>query len=210
MAKITNLELLKHYNFIPDTILDIGAHLGEFASQCKVLWPRAYVFMIEANTNCSNTLNQFKQYGYDYTISLVGNESKEVTYYTQADNNWGAGNSIYKELTNVPYTENTVQMNTVDELFDHSVYFDLIKIDVQGAEIDVMQGATKYIQNAKCVILELSILPYNESAPLYKEVIQYMLELNYIPGLELERHYLDNKLIQIDIAFFNLNFINHE
>lgn len=210
MAKITNLHLLKQLNFVPSSILDIGAHLGEFALQCKELWPSSYVCMIEANQNCSNHLSRYRQFGYDHVIALVGDKEEDVTYYTQADNEWGAGNSIYKELTNVPYSEVTLKMTTVDSLFEKSVPFDLIKIDVQGAEIDVMNGGKYFIKNAKCVILELSITPYNQNAPLYKDVINYMLNLNYVPTMELERHYLNGELIQIDIAFFNLNYITHE
>jgi hypothetical protein len=210
MAKITNLELIKYYNINPTKILDVGAHLGEFAMQCKKLWPDAYVHMIEANKNCSYALSQFDKFGYNHTITLLGNENKEVTYYTQADNDWGAGNSIYRELTQVPYTETKLFMTTIDDLFDNSVYFDLIKIDVQGAELDVMKGGRDFIDNAQCVILELSIQPYNDSAPLYKEVIDYMLDINYVPSLELERHYLNKQLIQIDIAFFNLKYIENE
>lgn len=210
MAKITNLHLLKNYQEDPKKILDVGAHLGEFALQCKNIWPEAYVFMIEANQNCEYHLSQFKNFGYDYYITLVGNKNEEVTYYTQADNDWGAGNSIYRELTDVPYVEKTLKMTTIDDIFHHNAFFDLIKIDVQGAEIDVMEGAKFFIENAKTVILELSISPYNKNAPLYKEVINYMLGINYVPTMELERHYLNKKLIQIDIAFSNLKYMINE
>lgn len=209
MGKITNLHLLKHF-ITPNSILDVGAHLGEFALQCKNLWPSAYVCMIEANQNCSNHLAQYQQFGYNHIIALVGDKEENITYYTQSNNEWGAGNSIYKELTDVPYSEVILKMTTIDSLFENSVPFDLIKIDVQGAELDVMNGGKYFIENAKCVILELSIIPYNKNAPLYKDVINYMLNLNYIPIIELERHYLNGELIQIDIAFFNLNYIKYE
>ena len=41
---------------------------------------------------------------------------------------------------------------------------------------------------------------------VYKEVINFMLDLNFVPKIELEKHYLKNKLIQFDLAFFNLSY----
>lgn len=198
-----NLELLKTFNFNPTTVLDIGAHLGDFTNQCKSTWPNSEVFMIEANKNCEQALQRF---GNNYLIALLGSENKTTTYFTQADNLWGAGNSIYKELTEVKYNETTLNMKRLDDLFESDSLFDLIKIDVQGAEIDVMKGGLELVKRAQCVILELSIIPYNENAPLYKEVINFMLNLNFVPKIELEKHYIKNKLIQFDLAFFNLSY----
>ena len=198
-----NLSLLNNFNFNPTTILDIGAHLGDFTYQCKNLWPNVYVFMIEANKNCEQFLKRFNS---DYLITLLGDQNKLITYYTQSDNDWGAGNSIYKELTEIKYNETELEMKRLDDLFESDSQFDLIKIDVQGAEIDVMNGGHNLIKKAKYVILELSIEPYNKNAPLYKDVINYMLNLNFIPRIELEEHYLNKKLIQVDIAFYNLSY----
>jgi hypothetical protein len=41
---------------------------------------------------------------------------------------------------------------------------DLVKIDVQGAEIDILRGGTKTIQNARRLIVELQAIEYNLGA----------------------------------------------
>ena len=79
--------------------------------------------------------------------------------------------------------------------------FDLIKIDTQGSEIDIMMGGIELIKRANCVILEVSIIPYNTGAPSYMDVISFMNELRYYPLLQIGRHYLNNQLIQLDLAF---------
>jgi len=56
---------------------------------------------------------------------------------------------------------------------------DLIKMDVQGAELDVLKGAQETIKTAKHIILELQIVEYNKGAPLKDTVIAYMDSIGY-------------------------------
>jgi FkbM family methyltransferase len=39
--------------------------------------------------------------------------------------------------------------------------FDLLKIDVQGAEIDVLRGAGRTLAGVEAIVIELSLLEYN-------------------------------------------------
>lgn len=53
--------------------------------------------------------------------------------------------------------------------------FNLLKCDVQGAELDVIRGASHLLEkDIQVVLLELSFLPYNEGAPLASRVISSM------------------------------------
>jgi hypothetical protein len=51
---------------------------------------------------------------------------------------------------------------------------DMIKMDVQGAELDVLKGAVETLSTVKHVILELQVVEYNKGAPLKDDVIAYM------------------------------------
>ena len=53
---------------------------------------------------------------------------------------------------------------------------DLIKIDVQGAELDILRGGKECLANAKDVILEAQHVDYNIGAPKFEEVIDFMKE----------------------------------
>ena len=48
---------------------------------------------------------------------------------------------------------------------------ELIKLDVQGAELDVVAGAGDLLKTCSALIAELSFLSYNEAAPLIAQVI---------------------------------------
>ena len=48
---------------------------------------------------------------------------------------------------------------------------DLIKLDVQGSELDILDGAKKILSHAKYLIVELQHIEYNDNAPLFEESI---------------------------------------
>ena len=49
------LEILKHKGFSPKFIVDVGAHLGNFALECKNIWPDTDIHMFEANPHAEDT-----------------------------------------------------------------------------------------------------------------------------------------------------------
>jgi len=56
---------------------------------------------------------------------------------------------------------------------------DLIKMDVQGAELDVLKGAVGVLATTNHVILELQVVEYNTGAPLSDIVIDYMSSIGF-------------------------------
>ena len=55
----------------------------------------------------------------------------------------------------------------------------LIKIDVQGAELKVLEGLDESINNFEVIILEVSIHQYNKDAPLFDQVLNFMIKKNF-------------------------------
>jgi FkbM family methyltransferase len=55
----------------------------------------------------------------------------------------------------------------------------LIKIDVQGYELNVLNGAVNTIRHAKYCILEMSFQELYFNCPLFEDIYQYMIELGF-------------------------------
>ena len=160
-----NLDIIKNY-FTPNKILDIGANVGGWYSQCKIHFPESYIFSIEANEECEPIL---KDTNPNYLIRLLTKEKKIYPFYT-SDVFSNTGNSIYKELTPYFNEQNTKiiqkQGYPLDEIFNKNEEFDLIKMDVQGAELDIISGGLEICKKAKGILLEVALKEYNLGSPL--------------------------------------------
>lgn len=195
-----NLHIVKQY-FEPKSILDIGGHVGGFYHLCKSTFNFDRYFLIEGNENCESDL---KSLNIPFYIGLVGKEIGEIDFYKTKEDPKSTGNSIYRENTK-HFNEDKViiekkKIMTVDSLLNEQ--FDLIKIDTQGAELDILEGAKNTIKNNKGIILEVSLIEYNRNAPLIGDVLKYMNDIGYYETETLFEHYFaTGQLFQKDILF---------
>jgi len=51
---------------------------------------------------------------------------------------------------------------------------DLIKMDIQGAELDVLKGADLCLDYCTNLIIEAQHVDYNEGAPKIEELVEYL------------------------------------
>lgn len=192
-------------HFFPYRILDIGANIGQFHQQVKHYFTDSFVFSIEASADCEPYLKQITD---NYYIGLLAKDNSEYNFYSRKETGTGTGNSIYREMTHF-YSDEQLHVIKqtgirLDDLFDDNAQFDLIKIDTQGSELDIIQGGLELCKRASGILLEVSITPYNEGAPLYDEVIEYMKSIGFVAKeiLDVSKNHGAN---QQDILFINEN-----
>jgi hypothetical protein len=81
--------------------------------------------------------------------------------------------------------------------------FDLIKMDVQGAELDVIRGGLRIVRNSRYLILELQTHDYNLGAPHFEEVVAFLHTEGFAVVDIIDLMYAGDKLIQVDVLFRN-------
>ena len=202
------LEEIKDIGINPNAILDIGAHTGQFHSWSKRVWPDVGVFMIEANPLHESVLDRLAMMSGDsYLIAALGDEEREVTFYTRSDKPQTEGNSYYKEHNywDIPQLvqETKVTLQKLDNLFENDAVFDIIKVDTQGSEIDILKGGKELASKASAIVLEVAYIEYNEGAPNVKEITDYMNDVGFVEKLSIGEHYEGGKIIQKDLLFLN-------
>ena len=94
----------------------------------------------------------------------------------------GYGSSIFEEQTSHKRNVEEISSTTLDqelpeELKNHSN--NLIKLDVQGSEIKILEGLLDKINYFEVIILEVSIHNYNKDSPLFDQVMNFMYNKNY-------------------------------
>jgi FkbM family methyltransferase len=185
---------LKLVNWNPKTILDIGGYKGTWTKDAQIEYPYASFTIIEPNHHVELNNVQSKIY-----YELLSSEVKEVVWYS----NLSTGDSMYKEntkhYTNISGTNRNT--TTLDILFPYE-QFDLIKIDCQGAELDILRGGETMLKNTEVVLLECSFAcEYNKGAPTFVDYITYMNSIGFSVLDITELHKANNILIQVDILF---------
>jgi FkbM family methyltransferase len=196
------LDRIQSY-FTPNSVLDIGANVGQFYNEIKQIFPNSYYYLIEGNEKCEIVLQTL---GVDYSISLLSDEVKEVKFYTRTNEERCTGNSIYRENTSF-FNDDEItiknEITTTLELLLKDKQFDLIKIDVQGSELDIIKGGLELIKKSKGILMEVSLIEYNENAPTKDFVYEFMDKLGFIPVEVIGdiNHPITYQLIQQDILF---------
>jgi FkbM family methyltransferase len=195
------LQRLKNLNKIPNGFIDVGAHFGETNELMHRIFPDKRVVSFEANPNCEQIL---KQQGIEYIIGLLGNRTTEkVPFFLNPDDRSSTGCSIYREKTHHFQNAETIDipMYRLDEIIPATAQLDFLKMDVQGAEIDVLNGSTGILPMIKWVYLEVSFVSYNDGAPLFDDVYRWLSARKYRLIDICDSAYLDNQLIQTNMLF---------
>jgi FkbM family methyltransferase len=166
--------------------LDIGVCKGHAIPFILQQLPSLkFVEMIEANELHRPDLEKIAEtYKIPFHIEVLSDEIKEVTFHLDglgADST-GPGNSYYLEDTHhYLNTPSEIRItNTLDNIYDGSYTFDLIKMDTQGSELDIIKGGKFLINKAKGIILEENVYRYNFGAALHSEIKEYMESIGFV------------------------------
>lgn len=201
-----SLQILKEEGYTPSGILDIGASQGLFSLMCREIWSNVNIKMFEANKNCEHWLKATR---IPYEIKLLGKECKSnIPFYMDTNDPTSTGCSIYKENSDVSgcfkegnYKTELLDIFTLDSLISSDESYDFIKMDVQGAELDIIKGAPNLISKCKYLLLETSLITCNIGAPLQSEILSYLNTQGFTGYYLLEEHYHNGVNIQEDLLF---------
>src|SRR5262249_20228404 len=81
---------------------------------------------------------------------------------------------------------------------------DLIKIDVQGAELDVLRGGQATLARCSVIIVETSLLKFNRGGPLFGDVVGEISRLGFKCVDICEVHRMPSGMaFQVDLLFVN-------
>jgi FkbM family methyltransferase len=199
-----NFELLFDH-IKPKNFLDIGAHVGDFTKKVLEKNPNCLCHMIEANPYCENFLKDIQV---PYSMVALSNFKGTKDLYLEKKNRICTGASLYLENSEF-YTEgsfDTVEVKT--EMLDslkifHNELIDLIKIDVQGSELDILIGGEKTFKRTSFILLELSMVEYNWNAPLMPSVVNKLREYNFRIHEIVDSLVNRNQVLQTDFLFKN-------
>ena len=207
-------RLLAYHNI--DLVFDVGANIGQYA---KLLRELGYSGRIVSFEPLSSAYSQLKAVSKKEPLweiapqTAIGNQEGEIIINI-------AGNSqsssalpmLDAHLESAPESaysgSETVKLSRLDTLAKNYIKSEtksiFLKIDVQGLEKQVIEGATAILPLVKGIKLELSLVPLYEGQVLFKEMIDIIEKLGYElygiePGFTAEK---TGRMLQMDGIFF--------
>ena len=152
----------------------------------------------------TKTRTQVERITSDYHIAVLGDTNREIKMYLREIDKGDRKKVTYTKGSTVfgIFKDSELrQMQTLDELVGEDAQFDLIKQDVQGAEIMVMNGAPEIFKRAKYVVQEVNIHKDEQfpEMPSEQEMDEYMLGLGFKHSEIIEQK---EHVEQIDKIYF--------
>lgn len=97
-------------------------------------------------------------------------------------------------------------MRTVDQIVkenQHARVPDLLKIDVQGYELEVLKGAEKSLPEISAILAEVNFLDIHQNVPLLSDMVAWLDARGWVAYdvCGLTRRPLDHALWQADLIF---------
>ena len=186
------LEDIHARGFAPSAILDVGAHSGGWSKTAVSIFRGAEIFMIEPKVEMEPHLKSFQKEYPRSKYFLCGAGPREEIKTLSLWPNYGEGTSFLPapqdNLANAGI-QRKVEIVTIDSLISAGKILppNLLKVDVEGFEIEVLKGASKALVAAEVVILEASLYRRLPGMPLIHEIINFMVERDFsvydFPGL---------------------------
>ena len=196
-----------------DTLLDIGANSGQYATQMR---EHGYKGNIVSFEPLKDTFEELKATSIKDNNWLVNNYALGDENVTSLIN--VSGNSVSSSILNMlpshlnsapesKYVDKEkIQIKKLDSIFDSFCGVGnkvMMKIDVQGFEKNVLDGADESLNNIEIIQLEMSIVPLYENETTFIDMINYLDDKSF-KLFSLENGYFDphtGKLLQVDGIF---------
>jgi FkbM family methyltransferase len=180
-------EILKQFKpNSGDIVVDIGAHIGHHTLiAAQGVGPTGKVIAFEADPQNFEILikniklNKFNENVITMNCAVSSKESKIKLYTPEKESGHTIYNTIMSDRVNPKEKFVEINANTLDSLLQENgiIYEEVkwLKIDVEGAELEVLKGAHKTLSEAKNITLIIEIHSFN----LYKSIIKYLDKYNF-------------------------------
>lgn len=192
------------------TIIDVGANVGQFSRAALGFWPNADIVAFEPLRSCADELDRaLRRHGrVEVHPVAVGREDGSIPFHphqsslsSSALTATEAALRDYAWARELPTVEVPVcRLDTV--LAERSLRRPaLLKLDVQGFELEVLAGAQRTLASVDAVLVEVAMERAYEGQPLFTDVHDYFVRLGWIFAGPLDARREEGRIVELDCLY---------
>lgn len=188
------------------SVFDIGVDQG--TPELYDAFPNAELFLFDPTPAAAAYMKKLatKRRVHAFNVALSDRHKENVELYSPVTKADGSGDTtlLKKQIQRgAPLTTSTILTERFDDLIGKIETPALCKIDVQGAELMVLQGMTKRLPDIDYFIIETSTLSPFKEAPEFDQICRFMMDHGFAlyDIMSLQRRPLDGALGAMDVAF---------
>lgn len=200
-------------------IMDGGAHRGDFSLSMLSAFPDATIYAFEPQSTSWNLLvktasrnSRIKPFQY-----ALGADSGSAKFYINQSTLTSSllpsshlGLKYFKEF-NQPHGSETVRIVRLSDFLEKEAitHIDILKLDLQGYEIQALRGLSGRIDSVKLIYTEVLFVDIYENGCLFENLCDYLKQrrFNFYQLYNLVSSPLDGRLLFGDAIFINPDFI---
>ena len=199
----------------PKSVLDVGAHTGEIAKELAAVYhPDIHFGLVEPQADLALRLHDLRLASLQrvFACALGRIESSaplNVLAFAPSSSLMQVAPGIDKYFQHSMEIIKTsiVPVRTLDSIFNECNLneLDLLKVDVQGYELEVLAGGSHMLRQTRSVVCEVSFFEHYLEQPLFPEIYQFMIDNNYAMHGTFGYSYDESgRPLQCDVVFRNL------
>tara|TARA_B100002019_G_scaffold286240_1_gene296411 strand:+ start:2136 stop:2924 length:789 start_codon:yes stop_codon:yes gene_type:complete len=202
-----------------NTIIDGGASIGDISLKFANYFPKSNVYCFEPYSDFNQFLTKrfkdnerisifpFALNSTNDQLNLYINNSKGtnstlppasegVLIYGNQFDNTGV------EITEAISLDSWAKQNDIDHI-------DILKLDVQGTELDVLKGANHLLSNngIDALLIEINFQNCYRNQSRWDDLISYLMNSGYSLFNFYNFYHYEGKLVQSDAIFFRNDFL---
>lgn len=158
-------------------VLDGGANEGQWRGYAKQFWPAAGFVCFEPLMECAEKISRDPLTW--VVCGALGGSVGEVEFgrssFSQSSSVLPMG-QLHKDLFPFSAGGDTVKvvMTTLDAFFDGMPGPEVVKLDLQGYELEALKGGERVVSEAKALCIETSYVSLYDGQPLFGEIHDYL------------------------------------
>jgi len=203
--QISSLYRLKAKGINPRIIIDCGCAVGDWSEVARGIFPDPPIYAFDVISYEGTAVKLPKINNLYFNVSALGaKDGEKRTFFL--NKNVPLQASYFQDLCVQNAEELEVTARTLNSWFiNYPSIPILLKLDTQGSELEILEGASILLPSTEVIILEVSTISGNVGGPEFRDVVEYLWAKGFVVYDVIPSGVRGEIVAQMDVIFVPKN-----